>query len=127
MDNQAFAEMIETIKKKKKKKVAATSVAAYKETEGARVSEKKRITAFIEKHPGCSRDDIVEGTKIKLQSVTGNVTSLVKNGHIEEQGVKLNTAGNKVGRLWPPCVSSKECPPNESGAHSKVVEIGASK
>ena|ERR1700686_2488737 len=120
MNNQASAEMIETIKKKKQKKVAGTpvvalqekkhkvaqtSVDAYNETAGARVTEKERIITFIEHHPGSSRDEISEGTQLKLQSVTGNVTPLVRNGSIDERETKRNKAGRKVKQLWPvsPC------------------------
>lgn len=103
MDTKTFQDTIEAIKaaKKKKKKVASTSVAAFQETAGARVTEKERIVAYIDKHPGCSREEIAEGTELKLQSVTGNVTHLLRGGQIKEEGVKLNETGRKVGKLWP--------------------------
>jgi DNA-binding MarR family transcriptional regulator len=90
-----------TIKKKQKKQVADTSVAAFNETAMAHVTEKHRIIDFIAKHPGASREEIAEGTGMKLQSCTGNVTALVRNGHISEEGGKLNKGGRKVHRLWP--------------------------
>ena len=59
-----------------------------------------QIVKFIKENPGCTRDQIAEGTKIKLQTVTGNVSHLVKKGLIEEQGTTLNGSGRKVGKLW---------------------------
>lgn len=99
MDTQTFTEVINTIKRKRK--VSPTSVAAFQETADARVTERQLIFAFIGQHPGCSREEITAGTGIKLQSVTGIVTPLVKNNHIKEEGVKMGRCGRSVGRLWP--------------------------
>jgi len=104
MTDKDFEVAIDTIKtaKKKKRKVANTSVVAFQETAGARVTEAQRIIDFIGGAPGCSREEISEGTGVKLQSVTGNVTPLVRNGRIKEDGVKLSRTGRKVGQLWLP-------------------------
>jgi DNA-binding MarR family transcriptional regulator len=103
MNTETFQEAVEAIKpiKKKKKNVASTSVAAFEETAGARVTEKQQIIAIIETHPGSTREQIAEGTGLKLQSVTGNVTLLVRNRLIEERGTTLNRSGRKVRKLWP--------------------------
>ena len=109
IDNETFKDMIDTIKRKKRKtKVAPTSVDAYEEykaNEQEVMAEKQptdcqQIVKFVKENPGCTRDQIAEGTKIKLQTVTGDVSHLVKKGLIEEQGTTLNGSGRKVGKLW---------------------------
>ena len=127
IDNETFKNMIDMIKrkpnaevttapaedkaakKKRKTKVASTSCTAYEEykkNEQQVIAEKQptdceRIVKFVKENPGCTRDEIAEGTRIKLQTVTGNVTQLVKKGLLEERGTTLNASGRKVGRLWP--------------------------
>jgi hypothetical protein len=105
MDTETFntTDTIEKAKPKKKqhKQVAQTSIDAFEATAEARVTEKQRIVDFIALHPGASREEIAEGTKMKLQSCTGNVTALVRNGQIQEESSKLNKGGRKVNRLWP--------------------------
>lgn len=66
------------------------------------MSAKRRIIDFIDTHPGCSREQVTAGTSIKLQSVTGNVTHLIAQQSVVEDGTKLNETGRKVGRLWIP-------------------------
>jgi hypothetical protein len=97
------------VKKKRKTKVAPTSVIAYgdyKHNEEQVIAEKRltdkdRIVNFIKEYPGCTREQIAEGTGIKLQTVTGNVTQLIRKCRIKEGGTTLNRSGRKVGRLWP--------------------------
>jgi hypothetical protein len=103
INTETFQDIVEAIKsvKKKKKKVASTSVAAFEDTAPQRVTGCKRIVIFVEHNPGSSREEVMKGTGIKLQTVTGNVTYLIKNRLIEQREVKLNDAGRKVGRLWP--------------------------
>lgn len=110
MDNQTFTHVINTIKRKKRKtEVAPTSVdayEAYKHNEeqviaDKRLTHKDRIVEFIKENPGCTREQIAEGTGIKLQTVTGNVTQLLRKCRIEERGTTLNRSGRKVGQLWP--------------------------
>jgi len=102
MDAQIFENTSETINKKKRKAhVSSTSVAAYDATRAQRVTDCERIVLFIAGNPGSSREDVTHGTGIQLQSVTGNVSHLLKKGLIEERDTKLQCA-RKVGRLWPP-------------------------
>lgn len=106
MNTETLQDAVEAIKsvKKKKKKVASTSVAAFKETAKQRVTDCERIVVFVKQNPGTSREEITSGTGIKLQTVTGNVTHLIKNRLIEQRPVKLNDAGRKVGQLWLACI-----------------------
>ena len=103
MDTQTFTNAIETIKKKKRKtNVSSTSVAAYEDTVKQRVTDCERIIIFIKGNPGSSREEVTNTTGIPLQSTTGNIWHLLKQGLIEERGTKLNRSGRNVGQLWPP-------------------------
>jgi predicted HTH transcriptional regulator len=102
MNAQIFENAIESIKKKKRKThVSPTSVAAYESVRKQRVTDYERIVSFIKSNPGSSREEVTHGTGIQLQSVTGDVSHLLKKGLIEERDTKLQR-GRKVGRLWPP-------------------------
>jgi predicted HTH transcriptional regulator len=102
MNTETFQEAVEEIQslKKKKKQVADTSVAAFEETAKQRVTDCERIIIFVKQHPGSSREEVMNGTGIRLQSTTGNISHLVKRGLMEERETKLQR-GRQVGRLWP--------------------------
>jgi len=103
MNTETFQEAVEAIKpikKKKKKKIANTSVAAFEETAEQRVTDCERIVIFVKENPGSSREEVMNGTGIRLQSTTGNVSYLLKKGMIEQRETKLQR-GRKVGQLWP--------------------------
>ena len=103
MDTQIFANAIETIKKKKRKtNVSPTSIAAYESVRRRRVTDCERIVSFIKSNPGSSREEVTNTTGIPLQSTTGNISHLLKQGLVEERGTKLNRSGRNVGQLWPP-------------------------
>jgi hypothetical protein len=110
MDTQIFANAIGAIKRKKRKtQVSPTSVAAYQSVRRQRVTDCERIVSFIKNNPGSSREEVTHGTGIQLQSVTGDVSHLLKKGQIEERDTKLQR-GRKVGRLWPPvCPTCQVC------------------
>jgi predicted HTH transcriptional regulator len=102
MNTETFQEAVEAIKpiKKKKKQIANTSVTAFQNTAEQRVTDCKRIVIFVKENPGSSREEVTNGTGIRLQSTTGNVSNLLKKGLIEERETKLQR-GRKVGQLWP--------------------------
>ena len=109
-----------------KKKVSPQSTAALASALKTMASAKQRILDFIDKHPGCSREEVTAGTGIKLQSVTGNMTHLIAQQSVVEDGTKLNETGRKVGRLWIPgkvgqCSSVHEG--DEAGVHKNYQEV----
>lgn len=99
MNTETFQDVVEVIKKKKKK-LNPVSVATLASTVKERATADERIMAFIRQNPGSTREEIVEGTGIKWQTVTGNIAHLIGNHLIEQCGTKPNKQGREVGRLW---------------------------
>jgi predicted HTH transcriptional regulator len=102
MNTETFQGTVEVTKpiKKQKKKVASTSVTAFEGSAKQRATDCERIVIFVQQNPGSSREEIMNGTGIRLQSTTGNVSYLLKKGLIKERETKLQR-GRHVGRLWP--------------------------
>lgn len=104
-----------------KKKVSPQSTAALASALKTMASAKQRILDFIDTHPGCSREEVNAGTGIKLQSVTGDMTHLIAQQSVVEDGTKLNETGRKVGRLWIPGKVAQCSQINETN-EDKVLE-----
>lgn len=65
-----------------------TSVAAYASITGVKTNMNSRVLAFIERQAdaGATREECVDGTGIKLQTMCGRLRDLEKQGHIVKSG-----------------------------------------
>lgn len=69
---------------------------------------------WIHLHPGCSREDVINGTGMKSNEATGRVADLKSEGLVEEIGYKVGRYGKRVRTL-------KTCPGNMTGnKHDKL-------
>jgi hypothetical protein len=72
--------------------VRDTSLIAYDtiQASGKQLTQQNRVEAFIRAHQRCSRNEIAQGTGIRLASVCGRVSELMKDDppRIRENGKK---------------------------------------
>lgn len=82
--------------------VSATSLAAYDsiKASGKQSTQAMRVLEYIGRHPFSSRNDIAEGTGLRLASVCGRVDELLEDEVIEERGIKADPiSGHTVKTL----------------------------
>lgn len=74
--------------------VRTTSLRAYDaiQADGTATTQSGRVLAYIRAHPRCSRNEISEGTGIRLASVCGRVKAMLDEDHppIREHGQKVD-------------------------------------
>jgi hypothetical protein len=84
--------------------VSETSLAAYRqlEADGKLPPQRVRVLDAITKHGALTREELAGVTGMRLSAICGRVADLIKDGHLIEQGSKVNpTSGvlNKLVRL----------------------------
>jgi predicted transcriptional regulator len=77
--------------------------------DGTAITQAGRVLAYIRRHPGCSRNDIAEGTGIRLASVCGRVKEM-----LEDKRPPIIERGNKVDPVTRMSVAKLEAVPTQN-------------
>ena len=81
--------------------VSETSLAAYRqlEADGKLPPQRVRVLDAVTKHGALTREEVAQITGMRLSAVCGRVADLVRDGHLIEQGTKVNPSSGVLNKL----------------------------